>query len=426
MFDLDRWQEILSAIKKNKMRSVLTAFGVFWAIFMLVIMTGAGNGLKNGITEGVKDFATNSAFMWADRTTVAYEGFKRGRRWNLTNNDIVAIRDQVPEIDVISPRLEGWNLRSGENVVRGKRSAAFSVMGDYPQYRKIDPCTMPFGRYINEEDIRLKRKVCVIGEKVYEVMFDKGEDPTGIYLRVNGVYFMVVGVFKSNNPNINIGSNKKEVIYLPFTAMQQTYNYGNRVDYFGFTAQAGVPVSSLVNRISDIVKKRHKIAPNDDEAIGKVNIENELQTMFYIFLGINILIWVVGLGTLIAGAVGISNIMLVIVKERTREIGIQRAIGARPWIIVSQLLTEAVFLTTLAGFLGLALGTFVLYLVDMGIDASRAQAVGEDQTFFLNPEIGLPLAISALVLLILVGFIAGLIPALKAIRVKPIEALRHE
>lgn len=426
MFDLDRWQEILSAIKKNKMRSVLTAFGVFWAIFMLVVMTGAGNGLKNGITEGVKDFATNSAFMWADRTTIAHEGFKRGRRWNLTNSDIEAIRDQIPEIDVISPRLEGWSLRSGENVVRGKRSAAFSVMGDYPQYRKIDPCTTPYGRYINEEDIRLKRKVCVIGEKVYEVMFDKDEDPTGTYLRVNGVYFMVVGVFKSNNPNINIGGNKKEVIYMPFTAMQQTYNYGDQVHYFGFTARDGVPVSSLVDRISDIVKKRHKIAPADEEAIGKVNLENELQTMFYIFLGINILIWVVGIGTLIAGAVGISNIMLVIVKERTKEIGIQRAIGASPWIIVSQLLSEAVFLTTVAGFFGLALGTFVLHLVDMGIDASRAQSIAEDETFFLNPEIGLPLALSALALLIMVGLIAGLIPALKAIRVKPIEALRHE
>ena len=426
MFDLDRWQEILNAIKTNKLRSVLTAFGVFWAIFMLVVMTGAGNGLMNGITEGVKDFATNSAFMWADRTSEAYEGFNRGRRWNLTNSDIEAIRDQVPEIDVISPRLEGWSLRGGENVVRGTRSAAFNVMGDYPQYRKIDPCTTPYGRYINEEDIRLKRKVCIIGEKVYEVMYDKDEDPTGTYLRVNGVYFMVVGVFKSNNPNINIGGNKKEVIYMPFTAMQQTYNFGDQVHYFGITAREGVPVNDLLERVETIIKKRHKIAPDDEEAIGKVNIENEIKTMFYIFLGINILIWVVGIGTLIAGAVGISNIMLVIVKERTKEIGIQRAIGARPGIIVGQLLTEAVFLTTAAGFLGLALGTLVLHLVDMGIDAARAQAVAEDEIFFLNPEIGLTLALSSLALLVIVGLIAGLIPALRAIHVKPIEALRHE
>ncbi len=426
MFDKDRWQEIFNAIKKNKLRSILTAFGVLWAILMLVVMTGAGNGLKNGVYEGVKDFATNSGFVWADNTTVAYAGFNRGRHWQINNDDINAIKDQVPEVEVISPRLNGWNLRSGENIVRGKRSAAFNVMGDYPSYRDIDPCTMPYGRYINDEDIKLKRKVCIIGEKVYEVMFDEGEDPVGEYLRVNGVYFMVVGVFKSNNPQINIGSNKKETVYLPFTAMQQTFNYGDQVHYFGLIAKKGVKVEAVINKIKPILQNNHKLSPEDDEAIGQFNLENQIKTMNFIFLGIDILIWVVGIGTLIAGAVGISNIMLVIVKERTKEIGIQRAIGARPAIIISQLLTESVFLTTIAGFIGLALGTIILYVVDMAVDASRAGSTGEEETFFLNPEVGLPLAIAALSMLIIVGLIAGLIPALKAIKIKPIEALRHE
>ncbi len=426
MFDRDRWQEIFNAIKKNKLRSILTAFGVFWAIFMLVVMTGAGNGLKNGVYEGVKDFATNSGFMWAQNTTKAYEGYKRGRNWHITNKDIDAIKDQVDGIEVISPRLEGWTLRGGENVVRGKRSAAFGVMGDYPTYREIDPCTMVWGRYINDEDIRLKRKVCIIGEKVYEVMFDKDEDPVGQYMRVNGVYFMVAGVFRSNNPQINIGGNKKETIYLPFTAMQQTFNFGDQVHYYAFVAKDGLLVSDLMDQMKPILQKKHKLAPDDDEAFGQFDLANQIKMMAYIFLGINILIWVVGIGTLIAGAVGISNIMLVIVKERTKEIGIQRAIGARPWVVISQILTESVFLTTLAGFIGLAFGTFILFLTDAAIDASRANLVTEEETFFLNPGVGLPLALSALSMLILVGLIAGLVPAMKAVRIKPIEALRHE
>jgi putative ABC transport system permease protein len=285
---------------------------------------------------------------------------------------------------------------------------------------------MPYGRYINKEDIELKRKVCIIGEKVYEVMFNEGEDPVGKYLRVNGVYFMVVGVFKSNNPNINIGSNKKETIYLPFTTMQQTFNYGDEVHFFGFTAKPGVNVQSIVDRIKPIIRKHHKISPEDDQAIGGFNVQSELQTIEYTFLGINILIWVVGIGTLIAGAVGVSNIMLVIVRERTKEIGIQRAIGARPAIVIGQILSESVFLTTVAGFLGLAMGTLVLHLTDVALEAARAQAPPDEQSFFMNPEIGLPMAIASVIILVIVGFLAGLIPAMKAVRIKPIEALHHE
>jgi putative ABC transport system permease protein len=424
MFDRDRWQEIISAIKKNKLRSVLTAFGVFWGIFMLVVMIGSGNGLKNGITQGFKDFATNSAFVWTNSTTVPYKGLKRGRNWSFNNKDMQTLRDQVPELDVIAPRLTGWKLNRGENVVRGKKAASFSINGDYPSYRKIDPCTMVYGRYINDDDIVDKRKVCIIGERVYEVMFDEDENPVGKYLKINGVYFKVIGVFRSNNPKINIGSDKKESIYLPFTTMQHTFNYGDRVHYFAMTAKQGYPVEKTLQKVIDVLKKQHKIAPSDEDAVGNFNLEKEVKTMNYVFIGIDLLIWIVGIGTLIAGAVGVSNIMLVIVKERTKEIGIQRAIGARPWTIISQIITESVFLTTIAGFMGLALGTMVLKLVSTAIEQNAGKS--EDEVFFINPEIGVSVAISALVILIITGVIAGLIPARKAVRIKPIEALRHE
>ncbi len=424
MFDRDRWQEIISAIKKNKLRSALTAFGVFWGIFMLVVMIGSGNGLKNGVYEGVKDFATNSAFVWTQNTTVPYKGFKRGRDWNFTNRDMKLIRDQVAGIDLIAPRLSGWKLNNGENVVRGKKAASFSVNGDYPSYRKIDPCDMIYGRYINQEDIIRKRKVCIIGERVYDVMFEKDEDPVGKYLRVNGVYFKVIGVFRSKNPKINIGSDKKESIYLPFTTMQHTFNYGDRVHYFAMTVKPGYNVEKVLDKVVTVLKKHHTIAPDDEEAVGNFNLEKEVKTIQYVFLGIDILIWIVGIGTLIAGAVGVSNIMLVIVKERTKEIGIQRAIGASPWKIISQIIAESVFLTSIAGFVGLALGTMVLKLVSTAIEQNAGQS--EEEMFFINPEIGVQIAVSAFLILIITGIIAGLIPARKAIKIKPIEALRHE
>lgn len=426
MFDKDRWQEIFSAIKQNKLRSVLTAFGVFWGIFMLVTMTGAGNGLVNGITDGFKDFAPNSGFVWTNSTTKAYKGFRQGRRWNFNNEDMEAIRREVTDVDVLAPKLQGWNISSGENVIRGLRSGSFDVFGEVPDYDLIDPNEMVYGRFINDMDISSKRKVCVIGERVYEVMFDKGENPVGKYLKVSGVWFQVVGVARSKNPGINIGADKKEVVYLPFTTMQQAYNYGDDVHFFGFTSRKGTSVSETAEKVEAFLRNKHSVAPDDVEAIGHFNVEEQVKTMGYLFIGINALIWIVGIGTLIAGAVGVSNIMLVIVRERTKEIGIQRAIGAKPWTIVSQILTESVFLTTVAGFMGLALGTLILYLANIGLMVAEAAKTTEEGTFFKNPEIGLPMAVIALSVLIITGFIAGLIPSQKAIRIKPIEALRHE
>jgi len=423
MFDIDRWNEIWNALAKNKARSLLTAFGVFWGIFMLIVMAGAGKGLENGVSEGIARFATNSAFFWTDRTSEPYKGFKRGRYWNMEAEDLVYLRNSVPEIEYITPKNFGGRNNGGPNVIRNKKNGAFNVKGDYPDYVKIDPCTVLKGRWINEMDIRDKRKVCVIGEKVYEQMFDPKEDPLGQYLKISGVYYQVVGLIKPET-RININGRTEESISIPFTTMLQTYNMGNQVHFLAITAKPGVPVSVVEDKVKAFIKKKHSIAPTDVQALNSVNIEKEFKQMSGLFLGIQILTWIVGVGTLLAGVIGVSNIMLVIIKERTKEIGVQRAIGATPRTIISQIMLESVVLTTVAGYIGLSLGVGLLELVSKIMDSTGGKP--DDRSFFSHPEVSLTVAVSALVVLIIAGLFAGLIPATRAIQIKPIDALREE
>jgi len=419
MFDIDLWREIISALKKNRMRSFMTAFGVFWGIFMLIIMSGAGKALENGVLDGVKAFATNSAFFWTERTSVAYAGFQRGRRWQYDNTDIQYIRENVKEVEYLSPRLFGWR-QSGNNTIRGERSGSFQMYGDYPDYFKIDRWTPIKGRLINEIDILGNRKVCNIGERVVEVMFAKDENPIGQYLKISGVYFQVVGVIHAET-QINIGEGKKEeTIIIPFSTMQRTYNYGNVVHFFSVTSQKGTKVSDLEEKLKKILKDRHKIAQGDLQAIGSFNIEKEFVKFSALFLGIQVLTWIVGIGTLLAGVIGVSNIMLVIIKERTQEIGIQRAIGATPTVIIKHIVAESVFLTVMAGYVGLSLGVAVLEILNRILES------GGDKLFFRNPHVSLAMGISSIAVLVIAGIIAGLIPAQRAISIKPIDAIRDE
>ncbi|PTN10438.1 putative ABC transport system permease protein [Mangrovibacterium marinum] len=419
MFDLDLWKEILSALKQNRMRSFMTAFGVFWGIFMLVIMSGAGRALQNGVLDGVRAFATNSAFFWTERTSVPYEGFQRGRRWNYDNQDLEYIRSNVAEIEYLSPRLFGWQ-QDGDNTVRGERTGVFNIYGDYPDYFKIDQWTTLKGRLMNEIDVMQKRKVCFIGERVVETMFDKDEDPIGQYLKLSGVYFQVVGVIHPET-RINIGGGKKEeTIIIPFTTMQTAYNYGNIIHFFSVTARKGYSVSSLQEKLKKILKERHQIAPDDLQAVGSFNIEAQFIKFGKLFTGIQVLTWIVGVGTLFAGIIGVSNIMLIIIKERTQEIGIQRAIGATPGKIMTHIVAESVFLTLMAGYIGLSLGVFILAMLNKFLESQG------DELFFRNPQIDLRMALSALAILVISGVFAGLIPAKRAISIKPIDALRDE
>ncbi len=421
MFDLDRFNEIISALKKNKLRTFLTAFGVFWGIFMLVVMAGAGRGLEVGITEGVGKVATNSFFMWTQPTGKPYEGFRRGRRWDFDNQDVEYIRNHVKEVAIVSPRLFGSWL-TGNNTVRGERTGSFNIKGDYPSWLEIDPAEFPKGRFINDIDIMDRRKVCVIGEKVVEEMFAKDEEPIGEYLRIGGVYYQVIGVIHPVS-NINMNGRTEESIFLPFTTMQVAYNYGNDVHVMGFTTVKGLSASTVEDKVISIIKQRHHIAPDDVQAIGHINVEKQFMQFMKLFGGIRILTWIVGIGTLLAGVIGVSNIMLVIVKERTQEIGIMRAIGATPRVIISQIISESVFLTSIAGYLGLASGVLILE----GVNTLLMKAAeGGGNVFIKDMGIDLGVAITCLIILIVTGAIAGYIPARKAIRIKPIDALRTD
>ena len=415
MFDLDRWQEIWITITHNKSRSVLTAFGVFWGMLMLVLMVGAGNALEEGMSSQIEGFATNSCFFAAERTTLPYRGFRKGRRWDMTNKDIPIIREKVKELQYISPVLFGGG--NDKNVVRGEKNGSYRVKGCYPEYDLIEKSKMLYGRYVNDIDIVEKRKVCVIGERIHEVLFQKGEDPTGKQIRVNGIYFQVIGVARSTS-GVSIGGQTAETVVLPFSTMQQAFNQGNIIHFMAATAKDGVPVKVVQDKILEILKQQHQIAPDDKEAVFSMNIEEQFKMFNYLGIGIASLIWIVGLGTLLAGAIGVSNIMLVTVRERTRVIGIRRAMGATPRDIISQILSESIVLTVMAGLMGIVVG--------VGLLRATGIVLSQGDQFFKDPQISFSMAIGSLIILLIIGTLAGYIPAQRAMMIKPVEAISEE
>lgn len=417
LIDTDDIKEIYQTLARNKVRTALTAFGVFWGIFMLIIMLGSGHGLENGIVGSFRGMATNSFFVWAGNTSMPYKGMPKNRQINFRNDDIQAIRLAVPEAEVVAPANQIGGYRGDANVVRGTKSGAFSVRGDYPEVRAIQTVRITEGRWINYRDLHETRKVCVIGERVRQVLFGKDTSCTGQYIQVSGIYFQVVGVFTIDKGDED-AQDQIQTIYTPFTTFQEAFNFGDFVSWFTITSRKDKSASVTEQKVRALLARRHQVHPDDARAIGSWNMEKEFKKIMGLFDGIRILVWIVGTGTLLAGVIGISNIMLIVVRERTREIGVRRALGATPLSVMSQIIAESIVLTFISGYAGLVCGILLLE----GINSLMEGGSG----MFQHPGVDISIALKALLILIVAGLLAGIIPARKAVSIKPVDALRAE
>ncbi|MGZ0015224.1 ABC transporter permease [Yeosuana sp. AK3] len=419
MFSRDRWNEILEALNSNKFRTFLTAFGVFWGITILVLLLALTNGLKNGVMADFGDFATNSMFMWTQGTSKPYKGLPKGRNFNYKLDDVQAIKSEIPNIKYVSPRNQLGGFMGNNNVIRGTKTGAFEIYGDYPEYIKQQPLDILQGRFISYSDIHSKRKVCVIGTDVIKGLYNKDEEPLGTYIKINGVNFMVVGVFKMSNSQ---GDNQQDAntIYMPFTTFGQAFNRGDDVGWMAITAVDDVPITSIKQQVFDLMKFRHKIDPTDERAIGHFDLSEQFERVNGLFTILTIVGYFVGALVLMSGIIGISNIMLIVVKERTKEIGIRRALGATPWVIKSQILQESLILTILAGMVGISFSAAIIWILNYLLDMN-----GPVENFS-NPSVSMGVVFVALFILVVSGLLAGLIPANSATKMKPVDALRIE
>lgn len=418
LFDKNTWQEIFGSIGKNRTRTIITVIGVLWGIFIYITLAGAAKGLDNGFERNFETVAKNSLWAWSQSTSIPYGGFKTGRRLQLKVGDAGTLRNRIPEIQYIAPvNTKGVFGDSAALTVRGLKSNSYPLYGYYPEIAKMATQKIyDNGRFINDEDIEGTRKVAVIGERVQQEMFEKDEDPIGQYIRIENVYFQVVGVhkFTQNTPFGGDGD-----IFIPFSTFGRLYNAGERVDFFTIAAYDDADVVQVEKEIKSVLKSIHRVHPDDERAFGSFNLGEIFNRIMGFANGITFLSLIVGLATILAGVIGIGNILLISVKERTKEIGIRRALGATPGEVRTLIILESVFLTMVAGLFGIMLGAGVLSIINnMTKDLSDFP--------YTNPTVPIPLVVGALAVMVVLGTLIGMIPAQRAVSVRPIDALREE
>ncbi|MDO4949398.1 MAG: ABC transporter permease [Bacteroidales bacterium] len=408
LFDIDSWEEIIITLTRNKSRSLLTAFGIFWGIFMLVTLMGGSQGLKDFMSLNFTGFATNSCLVVSNQTSKPYKGLQRGRSWNLKQSDIVFIKNNVPEIDVATCSNARWGLKS---TYQDNAFTNTTLKGITNETLFIENPKISMGRNINEIDISQKRKVCVLGLEVYQKLFPDGSNPCGSFVCIDNTYYRVVGVNGSTS-DVSIQGRVTQSIQIPYSVFNQIYNMGDVIQILCFTVKPEYVMTDVIKKVETNLKRRHSIHPDDKSAVMTINTSAMFGMVDNMHKSINILALLVGIGTLLAGAIGVSNIMMVTVRERTIEIGIRRAIGAKSRDVMGQILSESMVLTILAGMTGVLLSVGVLQIMETATQ-------NRFQISFWG-------AISAIVLLLTLGLVAGLAPAIRAMKVKPVDAMRDE
>lgn len=417
IFTRDTWQEIFGAIRKNKLRSVITIFGVFWGILLFIVLQGAAKGMENGFDNAFKGRATNSIFLWGQSTGIPYGGYNRNRSVRLELSDTYRIANQIEGVNFVAPRnAKGIFDGSPPLVVNNLKSGNYKVFGDYPIIDKVSKKKIRAGRFLNQRDIDKSRKICVIGERVLKELFEKDEDPIGKYIKISNIYFQIVGVYKQNNTDFFEGDDS---IFIPFTTYKKVYNSGNRIGWMVIAGYGGEDIVRIEEDTKALLKRRYSVHPDDERAFGTANLGEMFGKITGFLKGLRFTALIVGIATIFAGVIAIGNILLITVKERTKEIGIRRALGAKPWEIRGQIILESIFLTILAGIFGITTGGLTL----KGINALTQNL---DDFPFLNPTVSLEYIFLALIIMVVMGTLIGLIPAQRAVSIRPIEALREE